>query len=205
MSYPQLPLADTLTVHDKPLSVTQLPAPLRADEDLGIVTFPQVTGQVVYRAKHWLYECRATKTPGGDYLLMFPTEAKGWEPQNEVAGCHYGGKTVKVNDMVAMRSSDRGQTWGAPQIAFDTEYNHHGFIPFIPKGSSRIYAFGTQPIWPIFDPARGQGENAPIDYRYSDDDGHHWCEPRLIRPVNDPGFKGMSVMRMCETAFQYQE
>ena len=35
--------------------------------------------------------------------------------------------------------------------------------------------------------------------RYSDDDGHTWSEVRLIRPLNDPDFTGMSVMRMCET------
>ncbi len=45
----------------------------------------------------------------------------------------------------------------------------------------------------------GLHENAPIGYRYSDDDGHHWSEVRLIRPTNYPAFQGMSVMRMCET------
>ena len=31
------------------------------------------------------------------------------------------------------------------------------------------------------------------------DDGHTWSGARLIEPDNDPGFTGMSVMRMCET------
>ncbi|HEY2573564.1 MAG TPA: sialidase family protein, partial [Verrucomicrobiaceae bacterium] len=30
-------------------------------------------------------------------------------------------------------------------------------------------------------------------------DGHHWSEVKLIEPKNDPGFQGMSVMRMTET------
>jgi len=32
----------------------------------------------------------------------------------------------------------------------------------------------------------GQNENAPIGFRYSDDDGCSWSEVRLIRPVNAP-------------------
>ena len=42
-------------------------------------------------------------------------------------------------------------------------------------------------------------ENAPIGYRSSDDDGHTWSDVTLIRPANDPDFRGMFVMRMCET------
>jgi hypothetical protein len=57
--------------------------------------------------------------------------------------------------------------------------------------------FGTQPLWVAF--GRDSRENAPIGYRYSDDDGEHWSEVHLIRPHNDPEFRGMSVMRMCET------
>ena len=45
----------------------------------------------------------------------------------------------------------------------------------------------------------GLSENAPIGYRYSDDDGRIWSEVRIIRPKNDPDFRGMSVMRMTET------
>ena len=101
--------------------------------------------------------------------------------------------------MVAFRSSDQGKTWQGSTVAFDIDYNQHGFIPLIPKGSKRIYAFGTQPVWGQYVAEHGQQENAPIGYRYSDDDGHHWSEVRLIRPQNDPGFRGMSVMRMCET------
>jgi hypothetical protein len=84
-------------------------------------------------------------------------------------------------------------------VAFDIDYNQHGFIPLIPRGSKRIYAFGTQPVWGMWTTERGLGENAPIGYRYSDDDGYTWSEVRIIRPQNDPDFRGMSVMRMCET------
>jgi hypothetical protein len=135
-----------------------------------------------------LFEARACITPGGDYLLLFPD------------GGHYGGSAKKVNDMLAYRSSDKGRTWQGPTVAFDIDYNQHGFVPLIPRGGRRIYGFGTQPIWGAWSAERGLGENTPIGYRYSDDDGRTWCEVRVIRPTNDPGFLGMSVMRMCETA-----
>lgn len=149
MSYPQLPVAERITVHEKEVDLNQLPAPLRVDEDLGILTFPEITGQVVYRAGNSLFECRASKTPDGDYLLMFPTETKGWVPQNEHDACHYGRKLFKSNDLVAMRSSNQGNTWTEARPAFDIDYNQHGFIPLIPRGSRRIYCFGTQPIWQV--------------------------------------------------------
>jgi hypothetical protein len=125
--------------------------------------------------------------PNGDFVLMYPD------------GGHYAHLAVKGNDLLQYRSSDHGRTWEGPQIAFDIDYNQHGFIPLIPRGSKRIYAFGTQPIWGMYTREHGLQENAPIGYRYSDDNGHHWSEVRLIRPVNDPDFRGMSVMRMTET------
>jgi len=159
-------------------------------EQLGLVAHESVTGQLVHRAR-WpergLYETRATITPGGDYLLIFPD------------GGHYGRADTKINDMLAYRSSDKGKTWAGPSVAFDINYNQHGFVPLIPRGSTRIYAFGTQPIWGMYTRERGLHENARIGFRYSDDDGHTWSEVRVIRPQNDPGFTGMSVMRMCET------
>jgi Neuraminidase (sialidase) len=110
-------------------------------------------------------------------------------------GRHYGGRAGKANDLIAYRSSDKGNTWTGPELALDIDYSQHGFIPLIPTGSKRIYAFGTQPI----KEEREGRENCPIGFRYSDDDGHTWSDVTLIRPENDPGFKGMSVMRMCET------
>ena len=162
-----------------------LPKPLVANRKLGLVTTGAISGQQVHVARDHLYETRATITPDGDYLLMFPD------------GEHYGGKPDKgkVNDLLAYRSNDKGKSWSGPKIAFDIDYNQHGFIPLIPGGTKRIYAFGTQPI----EEAREGRENCPIGFRYSDDDGETFSEVTLIRPENDPDFKGMSVTRMCET------
>jgi Neuraminidase (sialidase) len=190
-----LGLLATTAIGEVQVSLASLPAGLRVDEDLALVLgIPVLTGQVVHEAAGSLFEVRATKTPGGDYLLMFPTNCPGSK-----GNCHYGGNGEKTNDMVAYRSCDGGHTWQGPTVAFDIDYNQHGFIPLIPAGSKRIYAFGTQPVWHSYQRSHGLNENAPIGYRYSDDDGHHWSEVRLIRPENDPDFRGMSVMRMCET------
>lgn len=182
----------------------EVPRGLLLQEKLGLITGAGVTGQVVHRnAYGGLFETRATITPGGEYLLMFPdglphTRAEG-------PNAHYGGQTQKVNDLVAYRSKDKGRTWSGPTVPFDIDYNQHGFIPLIPRGSKRLYAFGTQPVWDMWEPGvdvnphNGLRENAPIGYRYSDDDGLHWSEVRIIRPRNDPGYRGMSVMRMTET------
>src|SRR2546425_6386653 len=59
--------------------------------------------------------------------------------------------------------------------------------PFIPRGSKRFYAFGTQPI----ESMREGRENCPIGFRWSDDDGKTWSKVQLIEPVNDPGYRGM--------------
>jgi len=159
------------------------PKPLVLRRNLGLVTAPAVDGQLVHESKRNLFETRATITPGGDYLLMFPE------------GSHYGGHKGKVNNMIAYRSCDKGKAWTGPKVAFDIDYSQHGFIPLIPRGTKRIYAFGTQPI----EGKREGRENCPIGFRFSDDDGHTWSGVTLIRPTNNPGFLGMSVMRMCET------
>ena len=185
-SDPRERLSKTVRVGRKDIPIGAPPAGLVVRRDLGILTSACVEGQIIHRARwpnDWLFETRATITPGGDYLLMFPD------------GGHYGGQKHKVNDLLAYRSSDKGTTWVGPTVAYKIDYNQHGFIPLIPRGSKRIYAFGTQPVWDKFD---GR-ENAPIGYRYSDDDGHTWSAVQLIEPVNDPGYLGMSVMRMCET------
>lgn len=178
------------------IDCSQPPEGMVLDEQLGLLLAnDKITGQVVYTATDMLLETRATITPNGDYLLMFPTNTT----ERPKGSSHYGSSDEKVNDLVAFRSKDKGKTWQGPTIAFDIDYNQHGFIPLIPKGGQRMYAFGTQPFWGLWTTKHGLGENAPIGYRYSDDDGHHWSEVRLIRPVNDPDFRGMSVMRMCET------
>lgn len=184
------PIAPEVSVGGLTIRTDAAPSALRVHADLGIVSARGLTGQVIHRAR-WpergLFETRAITTPGGDYLLMFPD------------GGHYGPSDRKVNDMFAYRSSDKGRTWVGPTVAFDIDYNQHGFVPLIPRGQHRIYAFGTQPVWGLYTRQNGLHENAPIGYRYSDDDGHTWSEVRIIRPENDPGFTGMSVMRMCET------
>ena len=197
MTYQPLPLADRVTIHGARVSVGSPPGGLRTLEEVGLLSVPGVQGQVIYRAPGTLFETRATVTPGGDYLLMFPTDSADHDPAE--GGCHYGRAERKINDLVAFRSSDGGESWHGPGIAFAIDYNQHGFVPFIPRGGSRIYSFGTQPVWERYRRVRGLQENAPIGYRWSDDDGHTWSDVRLIEPDNDPGFAGMSVMRMCET------
>ena len=183
-------IADTVRIRMREIPSASLPCGILIDEELALARQPALTGQVVHVARNEhkrLYESRGTMTAKGDYLLMFPD------------GLHYGGLGRKVNEMLAYRSRDKGNTWQGPEIAFDIDYNQHGFIPLIPAGGSRLYAFGTQPLWGMYNREDGLQENTPIGYRYSDDDGRSWSEVRLIRPENDPGFLGMSVMRMCET------
>jgi hypothetical protein len=184
-------IADTIDIQGFSLLTSRLPANLVLNSQVGLVTVPAINGQLIFKSdaanKQYLYETRATITPKGDYLLMFPL------------GEHYGSSIKKVNNMMAFRSKDKGKTWQGPTLAYDIDYNQHGFIPLIPKGSDRIYNFGTQPIPYAYTRENGLQENAPIGFRYSDDDGYTWSEVKLISPVNDPGFRGMSVMRMCET------
>lgn len=179
----QNPLAKSIQVGGVTFDPASPPKPLVTRRDLGPVTAPALDGQLLHASNKNLYETRATITPGGDYLLMFPD------------GAHYGGKKGKVNNMIAYRSSDRGKTWTGPKVAFEIDYSQHGFIPLIPRGTKRIYAFGTQPI----EGKREGAENCPIGFRFSDDDGRTWSDVTLIKPANNPDFLGMSVMRMCET------
>lgn len=188
---PPLPLGEEITVHGTPISLKAPPKGLVVREAIGLLTAEALDGQVVYRAegKDHLLETRATITPGGDYLLMTP-----------IGDGYANGQGKKMNTLVAFRSSDKGRTWQGPTPAFNIDYSQHGFVPLIPRGSKRIYAFGTQPIPPLWDWAHGHQEDAPIGYRWSDDDGRTWSEVKLIAPLNDPAFKGMSATRMTETS-----
>ena len=117
----------TTEINKRGVSVSQLPKGIVLREQLGIVASEHLDGQIVHRARdpeRGLYECRATIAQNGDYLLMFPD------------GGHYGGKSEKVNDMLAYRSSDGGATWQGPHVAFDIDYNQHGFIPLTPRAVS---------------------------------------------------------------------
>ena len=179
---------ETVTVSGIDFAAESPPKGLVLHRDLGLLTVAALEGQVVHRTKTRILETRATITPKGDFLLMFPE------------GDHYAkSKGEKLNSMMACRSTDKGRTWSAPAVAYDIPYSQHGFIPFTPRGTKRIYAFGTQPISGHWTHEDGQHENAAIGYRWSDDDGHTWSDVKLIEPKNDPGFRGMSVMRMTET------
>ncbi|WP_166647225.1 exo-alpha-sialidase [Prosthecobacter fusiformis] len=183
-----LPIMDPVTVNGLALPTKKVPQGLTLHPQMGLLTVSFIQGQLIHRTTSRILETRATITPNGDYLLMFPE------------GDHYAkSKGEKINTMMACRSTDKGKTWSAPQVAYDVPYGQHGFIPFIPRGSKRLYAFGTQPMHSHWTHEGGQHENAAIGYRWSDDDGHTWSDVKLIAPVNDPGFRGMSVMRMTET------
>lgn len=183
-----LPIMDPVTVNGLALPTKKMPDGLVLHPQMGLLTVDAIQGQLVHRTTSRILETRATITPNGDYLLMFPE------------GDHYAkSKGEKINTMMACRSTDKGKTWSTPAIAYDVPYGQHGFIPFIPRGSKRLYAFGTQPIHSHWTHEGGQHENAAIGYRWSDDNGHTWSEVKLIAPVNDPEFRGMSVMRMTET------
>lgn len=183
-----LPLMDKVTVNGIDLDTKSLPKGLALDKSTGLLSVASVKGQVVHRTRTRILETRATITPKGDYLLMFPE------------GDHYAkSKGEKINSMMACRSSDHGKTWSKPVVAYDIPYGQHGFVPLIPRGTKTIHCFGTQPIPGKWTWEDGKRENAPIGWRTSDDDGHTWSDVHLIEPVNDPGFMGMSVMRMTET------
>lgn len=183
-----LPLMDVVKIGNLEFSTKTPHAGLKVQAELGLLTSSAVHGQVVHRTKTRVLETRATITPNGDYLLMFPE------------GDHYAkSKGEKINSMMACRSTDHGKTWSAPTVAYDIPYGQHGFIPLTPKGTKRLYCFGTQPIPGKWTWEDGKRENAPIGYRSSDDNGHTWSDVKLIAPVNDPDFMGMSVMRMTET------
>jgi hypothetical protein len=184
---PDFPPLETITVGGQEIHPSAPPRGLYSRPDLGILLNRGMSAQRIYARvppDDWCGESRSIKTPRGDYLVMFTAGQH-----------HYGGQLKKVNDMVAFRSSDQGRTWTGPQIPWHIPYNQHGFVPLVPRGTKRIYAFGTEPILKLFDPP----ENAPIGYRFSDDDGYTWSEVTLIHPANDADFRGMYVMRMCET------
>ncbi len=154
-------LADTVIVQDNHIAQGSVPRGYKFDKDLGFLLHESIQGQVIYRNTFkgfGMDAARAVITPNGDYLLMFPV--------GEHYGSHYARiqkPRKQVNQMTAFRSKDKGKTWEGPRRAFDIEYDQHGFIPLIPRGGKRIYAFGTQPIFELFDNQKGgPAENAPI-------------------------------------------
>jgi len=163
------------------------PAGLHNRSDLGVVMSGPISARRVHAWPRPLHFCpgpRGVKTPGGDLMALFPA-GRG----------HYHSAKKKVNDLVAYRSTDGGDTWNGPELPWRIPYNQHGSIPFIPSGSNRLYSFATEPRPDVFDGV----ENAAIGFRHSDDDGRTWSDVNMIRPENDKAFKGMSLMRMTET------
>lgn len=190
------------------VSVTadSLPRGLRHASDIGVVVpdwievrpihrFPVPDSQVTMvtdflghqHAPDIYVDCpRPFITPKGDYLVSV------------VAGkAHYGGTDphCKANDILLYRSKDKGKTWTGPTLSTSIPYNQHAWVPLIPKGSKRIYVFGTEPSPSDFTPP----ENAGIAFRCSDDDGYTWSRPERIHPDNDPSFQGMWCINMTET------
>ena len=101
-----LPLAETVKIGSVEISTKKPPVGLLVRGALGLVTVSALDGQVVHRTTSRILETRATVTPGGDYLVMFPE------------GDHYAkSKGEKMNTMMAYRSSDKGRTWQGPAVA----------------------------------------------------------------------------------------
>ncbi len=128
-----------------------------------------------------------------------------WGSNGEILLFHAAGpmhyawaeKKCKGNSMYLRRSTDHGKTWSDPVEPWVVPYSQHAVIPFQPSNSHHLYAFGTEPM--LTSDYDGV-ENAAIGYRTSSDSGLTWSEVTLIRPENAPLFRGMSAMRMCETA-----
>lgn len=81
------------------------------------------------------------------------------------------GRGAILAKRVVDTTGDGQVLYRAPTIPVQVDYNLHGFVPLIPRGESRIYCFGTQPIWRRYSCARGLHENAPIGFRWSGADG----------------------------------
>ena len=133
---PYLPPLETITVGGVDIHPASPPPRFHNYPDLGIMVNRGMSAVRVYAhqpPERWCGESRCIRLPGGAYLLML-TIGRG----------HYGNQLKKVNDIVAFRSTDQGKTWTGPKAAWHIPYNQHGFVPLIPRGSKRIYAFGTE-------------------------------------------------------------
>lgn len=168
------------------IDLPSTPSALRYRPDLGVLLADGIKAESLHAwppPRNVLTCPRAVITPGGDYLVLF------------IAGVGLFDRDRKANDMVAYRSSDKGKSWRGPFLAWDVPYSGLAAVLFRPRGSRRLYAFGTEYLPEL----REGAENGPVGVRISDDDGHTWSPVRLIEPVNAPGYKGMVSMRPCET------
>lgn len=112
MDPPPLALSANIQIDSREYALDALPDGYEVKSNLAIVGPTALTGRLVFRATGTLFEARPTITPKGDYLLMFPTITKD-KPEGR---CYYGGAKEKVNDLVAVRSSDRGKTWSGAGV-----------------------------------------------------------------------------------------
>ena len=162
MRYQPLPLAERITVHGVRVDPGAPPDGLRVLEEVGVLSVPGVSGQVIYRAPGSLFETRATVTPGGDYLLMFPTDSAGHDPDE--GHCHYGRAERKVNDLVAFRSTDGGESGKAPTSRSTSTTTSTASFRSFRAPAAACTRSGTQPIWDRYRRDQGLRENAPIGY-----------------------------------------
>lgn len=176
---------DSITIAGQTFPTAALPPVLKHRPDLGVVTALPLEGESLH-LDEFICHPRSIIAPNGDYLLFYAAGPS-----------HYGWakKDRKGNTMYVRRSTDRGRTWSEPTPAWEVPYSQHAVIPLIPRGTSTIYAFGTEPRHDVYD---GE-ENAAIGFRTSEDNGYTWSEVTLIHPQNAPDYQGMSAMRMCET------
>ena len=170
----------------RPLEVADPPAGYRHLPDLGIIALDclDVRRLHAFPPPNDMSEpVRALKTPGGD-LLAITQSGSG----------HMINNRDKINELLAYRSGAGGATWHGPSHPWEVSYNQHGFNPMVPRGSTQIVAFGTEPTAELFLPPHDGG----VGMRRSDDDGHTWSETEIIDPVNSPGYLGVGHMRGCE-------
>ena len=166
-------LLRSVTVGGMKIDATAPPVGLVVRPGLGLLTSTHVDGQLVHEAETNLFETRATITPGGDYLLMFPE------------GEHYGGKKGKVNTMIAYRSSDKGRTW-EPHVDVEPADGPEAswVMPYL-TSYGRVYVFYTYNAANLREVIAGNaysrkrvdtlGEYA---VKYSDDGGKSWSKKR---------------------------
>lgn len=182
-----LEVPDEVIIGGKAFKPAAPPRGFRHDRELGIIVHESVALQRLHAQPptgNFTEPVRAIRTPGGDFLALMPSGSG-----------HMINNKSKVNELVAYRSSDRGRTWEGPTSPWWVPYNQHGFNPLIPRGGKRIVAFGTEPRPDLFVPPHDGG----IGMRTSDDDGHTWSQPTILRPVNDPDYRGVGHMQGCET------
>lgn len=174
---------DELWIGGLAMQPNRLPKGLVHRPELGIVV-PDVVEPAslhAWPAPASFAECpRAITTPGGDFLVMYAA-----------GGGHQIGNKVKVNDLYVLRSSDRGRSWSAREVAWPVPYNQHSANFLVPPGGKRMYSFQMEASFEYLN----ERHQAPLGMRHSDDDGRTWSDPTFIRPTNDPDYKGVCHMQ----------